>query len=309
MIDRAVHPADGENVETVLRHELARGNAIAETARPLLRQLVAADGTLPVTDEGVARIRGMLEGIAGTLLYALPDPAALDVGPVTRALIDVPELLSHLHAAALEWQLAERLQMRLALDPVVPPLLEEVVSGHSTCGLAAKFLSAQARWCGSQRVMRLALTQLPGELFDTVILTLRAQVAHHACADEMVTHAEAELRNRYGEADRRLDLASQLVSELEGGAQSALSLGHAGVALFLTALALGSGQDRDSVVISTDEAQLARLALALSSTGLHAADVERQLLVLHPEAALPRGFDVLASGRASAVLSSGRSGL
>lgn len=309
MIDRAVHPAEGGNLETVLRHELARGDAMAQAARPVLSQLVAADVSLRLTDEIVARIRGMLESIARTVLDALPEPA-LDFEPLLRALIDSPALISHLHCVAMEWHMAEGLQARLALDPAVSPLLEKLVcdddAGLRT--LAAKFLAAQARWCRLQGEMRLSLTELPGELFHVVLLILRAQVAHHPGAAESAVRAEAELCKRLDGAERRLDLGRQLISALDDGAQAALSLSHAGVALFLTALAMISGRDREEVVVWTDEAQLPRLALLLRSLGLGAEEIERQLVALHPQAALPRGFGALDPGHAAALLNTGRGG-
>ncbi len=58
-------------------------------------------------------------------------------------------------------------------------------------------------------------------------------------------------------------LLARLVTGMGGGAIAALSVDHAGAAIFLTALSIGSGQDRDLAVLSTNDRQLARLALAL----------------------------------------------
>jgi hypothetical protein len=88
-----------------------------------------------------------------------------------------------------------------------------------------------------------------------------------------------------------------------GNAISALSIDHAGASIFLTALSIGSGQDRDLSVISTNDRQLARLALALRASGLKPQAVEEQFLYLHPEVALPGGFENLRSDRAAALLS------
>lgn len=306
MIDRAVHPADRENLGTVPRCELARSDAVAEAAGTVLRQLVASSDSLPLTDEVVARIRGMLEGIADALLEPLSDTVGLDAESLLRALIDAPALLRHLHATAIEWRMTERLHRRLALDPVVSPLLEELVAHDDVAlrDLAAKFATAQARWCHSQRDMRLALTELPREVFRAVLAVLLAQADQHPAA----TQAEAQLSKRYDEAAGRLDLGRQLVSRLQGGAQAALSIGHSGVALFLTALALGSGQDREAVARAIEATQFPRLALALRSAGLGLADVERQMLTLHPEITMPRGFEALDPNSAAALLNSGPAG-
>jgi hypothetical protein len=97
-------------------------------------------------------------------------------------------------------------------------------------------------------------------------------------------------------------MISRLVTGMGGGAVAALSVGHAGVAVFLSALAIGSGQDRDLVALSTNEAQLARLAVALRAAGLKLTAIEEQVLAIHPDMAVPEGFDRLGADRAAALL-------
>jgi len=87
-----------------------------------------------------------------------------------------------------------------------------------------------------------------------------------------------------------------------GGATAALSITHAGVGIFLSALALASGQDRDMAVLATNEGQLARLAIALRASGLKPQSIEEQFDSLHPEVSLPEGFDQLGSDTAAALL-------
>lgn len=72
--------------------------------------------------------------------------------------------------------------------------------------------------------------------------------------------------------------------------------------MFLSAVALASGQEREMAVLSTNEGQLARLALALRAAGLRTPAVEEQFVSLHPDVALPDGFDTLGADRAAAVL-------
>src|SRR3546814_14135649 len=76
------------------------------------------DTRLPYATIFRSRIRGMLDGVVRTLLDTVSEPGATDAEPLARALIDCPALLSHLHALAVEWRIAEQLQVRLALDPV-----------------------------------------------------------------------------------------------------------------------------------------------------------------------------------------------
>lgn len=311
MIDQVVHQADAQDVETALRGELARGDAMARTVPPILRHLVAAEDSTLFSDEILARIRGMLADLTHGLLDAAPerDGGELPAGEadiLARAFLDNPALLSHLHALALEWQLTERLQLRLAIDPVVSPLLLELASSQDGAAqeLATRFLAAQARWCQSQRRMKLSFLDLPGELFRTMLAILRAYFGDGAGMAERAAKAEHEFRDRDEKGASRLGLASRLVMSLGAGALAGLSVSHAGAALFLTALALGSGQGRDAVVFATHKSQLARLALALRIAGLDPGAIERELLALHPDTALPPGFDSLSADQAAAILSS-----
>jgi hypothetical protein len=86
------------------------------------------------------------------------------------------------------------------------------------------------------------------------------------------------------------------------GAPAALGIGHAGVALFLSALALASRQDREQVVMATSEGQMARLALSLRAAGIKATAIEEQFIALHPDAEMPAGFGLLSTDRAAAIL-------
>jgi len=317
MNDHSVPAADGENVESILRDELARGDAMAESVLPILRHLIAAEDSSVFSDEILARVRGMLADLASGLLDALTlatgetekaryHPEELAV--LSDAFIDNPQLLTHVHALALEWQLTEKLQARLSLDPVVSPLLQAMIAStdSGTQGLAMTFLAAQARWCQAQRRMRLPLAELPGDLFHAVLMTVRTLSGGNGNLAERAVLAEAQLRQGYDEGANRLGLAARLLLNLGGGAQAALSVSHAGLALFLTALGLGSGQTRNAVVLSTHEAQLARLALALRSAGLKPAAIEQQFLTLHPDVVLPEGFERIGPDGAAAMLNAGR---
>jgi hypothetical protein len=55
-------------------------------------------------------------------------------------------------------------------------------------------------------------------------------------------------------------------------------------------------------VLATNEGQLSRLALALRATGMKPEAVEEQFAAIHPEVALPDGFELLGADRAAAVL-------
>ncbi len=306
MSEMAEIPAISDNVESVVSAELAHGDGVLGTVAPILRHLIASDDRALFGEEPIARVRGMLGDLARQLLEApltepldeAQDPARVAV--LLTGFFEIPGMLGHVHALALEGQLAERLHSRLALDPVLPPLLQVLIASPDapTAASVMNLLAAQARFIQTQRRMQLPLTELPGDLLHGALLVMRT----HAAADDRASAAEAEIRARYDESRSRLGLIARLVTGMGAGAVAALSVTHAGVAIFATALALASGQDRDLAVLSTNETQLARLALALRAAGVKVPGIEEQFLALHPEVALPEGFDRLGPDRAAAML-------
>jgi hypothetical protein len=295
MIEAAVR-ISGELVEESLRAELAQGDARARAVLPVLRHLLANDAGAMFGDEILARVRGMQAHLARQLLVG---DGNADEAQLAQGLGENGTILSHLHALALEWQLAERLERDYAIDPVVPPLLQALIASPepATQDLAMKLLAAQARWCQGQRRMQLALGELPGELFHAALLTLRSLGQDPGGA------AEAHLRGAYDEAGTRLGLAARLVTSMGNAASVALDLRHGGSALFATALAFGSGQAREQAIVSTQDASTVRLALALRAAGLAVPAIEQQLLSLHGDASMPAGFHRLGAERAAAILS------
>lgn len=312
MIETAASPAvDASTVETLLREELAQGDAMLGSVGPILRHLLTNDDNSIFSEEVIARVRGMLTDLARQLFDQLAavqgDDADRDhdgekVAAVARLLSAQPPLLAHVHAVALEAQLTDRLHARLSLDPVLSPLLQALVASPqaSVAGEAMGLLAAQARFVQAMRRMQLPLTELPGDLFHVALLTLR----HFA--DETVAaqaaEAEAQLRARYDESRTRLGQIARIVTGMGGGAAAALAIGHGGVAIFLTALALASGQDRDLATLATGEGQMVRLMLSLRGAGLKPSAVEEQFLALHPDALLPAGFEMVGADRAAAIL-------
>src|SRR5690606_28431362 len=95
------------------------------------------------------------------------------------------------------------------------------------------------------------------------------------------------LREEYDESRSRLALIARLVLGLGATATKALILDRAGVSVFLSALALGSGRTRDIVVLSTTGGHSTRLALALCAAGLKRDHAAAQFALIHPDALLP----------------------
>ena len=196
--------------------------------------------------------------------------------------------------------MARRLEARSGIDPVLSPLLQALIASDNsaTAATAMAALAAQARFMQQQRRMELSLGELPPELFHLVVGTWRSRAGDA----EPINRAEVALRLRYDEGAGRIGLLARLVSGMGGGVRAALSLGHAGTALFLSALAATAHQDRDLVTVGTNESQLARLALSLRLAGLGPREVEEQFLYIHPDIALPDGFEQLRAERAGALL-------
>ena len=98
------------------------------------------------------------------------------------------------------------------------------------------------------------------------------------------------MRADYDEGAGRLSLLERVVTLVGKDATNALVFDQAGVALFLSALALRTGQPRDLVAVSLHESQVARFALGLRAAGLKPQDIEAQILRLHPDRDPPSGL-------------------
>lgn len=300
-----------ESVETLLRDELAQGDAALSTAAPILRHLLVNEDRALFSDEVVARVRGMLADIARQLLHAqaeagkIADRAAFVAereADLTERMAGETALLAHLHALTIEARLALQLQTRSNVDPVLCPLLQELVASRddAVADSAMAVLATQARFIQHHRRMALPLGELPGDLLHTVLLAMREEAGEQ---DDTGVAAERHLRDSFDESRGRLGLTSRLVMRMGKTAPRALNIGHAGLAIFATALAMASGQQRDLAVLSFSDRQVARLALAMRAAGLKQPAVEAQFLYLHPEIALPQGFDKLTADRAAMLLS------
>ena len=298
-------------VDLVLRDELAHGDALIGTIAPILRHLLANDEHSVFSDAIMARVRGMISHVAGQLLGGLAvaagEPDIREHDPVQIAalvdgLVQHPGFLAHIHGLALEWHLTERLQAGLALDPVLSPLLQSLIASSEAqvAAAAMALLAAQARFAQAQRRMQLPLSELPGDLLYAALLGLRGQVSEGNEAH--LAEAERVIRSSFDESRSRLGLIARLITGMGGGATAALSITHAGTGMFLSALALASGQDRDLAILATNEGQLARLALALRAAGLKLPEIEAQFVALHPNVALPDGFEQISSDQAAALL-------
>lgn len=296
-------------VEAILQDELAREVRAVNAVSPVLRHLLASDAQSLVSEAVLARVRGMVFDLAAQLSAAIAgrDPAIrmqggadpATHGPLAENLLNDEALLTLLHGLAIESLLAERFQQRHAIDPVLSPLLQELIASEdpATASLAMNLLAAQSRFMQSQRRMELPLGELPAERFHAMIA-----FAHRFDSGAAASVTLKQLQHSYDEAASRLGLLARLVTAMRRGAVAALALDHAGLALFSSALANGSHQPREAMVLACHEGQGARLALALRAAGLEPSAIDRQFALIEPIAGMPRALAVLLPERADLLL-------
>jgi hypothetical protein len=301
------------SVEALLRDELTCENRAVAAVVPVLRHLLSSDAQALVSDAVLARVRGMVMDCAGQLIAAatgqasavrggvVPEPAVLDQW--VEMLLDDPDLIAFCHALASESLLSERFHQRHSLDPVLSPLLQELIASDDSAiaALAMATLAAQSRFIQSQRRMQLPLGELPAELFHAV-MARGAAMAGGEGADAGLTR----LQESYDEGASRLGLLARLVAAMRRGVMVALALDHAGLALFASALAAQARLPRDSAVLACHEGQGARLALALHSAGVGLPAIERQFLLTEPVTRMPRAIAAIAPAQAAALLDPAR---
>ena len=322
MMSTVAAPIDLDSLESTLRGGLASADAASDSIVPILHHVLASEDNSLFGDEIIARIRGMLRHLARQLLSALhageggdrPPPSLGDddadrIAALSDVLLQSPEFARHLHALALEWQLTQRIDARFDVDPVLTPLLQSLIasSNAETAGLAMRFLAAQARHGQAQRRMSLPLSELPGDILHIALMAIEESREQLGETEERVQAAQARIRENYDESATRLGMAGKLISTLGVDALDALCIRHAGVAMFISALSLGAGLDRELAALATHESQAARLMLALRAAGLKADAVLDQCLTLHPDLLFPGGLEGIGVDRAAAILASGGS--
>lgn len=296
-------------VEAILRDGAAREARALSAVVPVLRHLLGSEAQGLVSDALLARVRGMIVDLAAQLIAAaegrdpgirlsVDNPDSLD--RLSETLMADEPLLAHCHALAAESLIAERLHQRHAIDPVLSPLLQELIASQdpSVATLAMQTLAAQSRFVQAQRRMELPLGELPAELFHALLARARAAAQDDA--------GLSGLQIAYDEATSRLGLLARLVAAMRRAVVAALGLDHAGVALFASALATETRVARHDAVLACHEGQAMRLALLLRAAGQLPPMIERQVVLINPAARLPHALSTLSSDRAAALLNGGQ---
>lgn len=278
-----------DTVEAVIRAELTREYRGLAGVAPVLGHMLVNSGNALVSDAIVARVRGMLNNLAIQLISRLPNDAPSAEAVQEEAFDQLADqlaqdaaILTYLHASAIESVISERLELRASVDPVLTPLWQELVASEDvpTGETAMQALASQSRFLQTQRRMQHPLEELPAEILERV---LRIWVRGTSVDNELdVSAAMRAIKLNYDEAETRIGLISRLVGAMRSGVIAALEIEHAGLALFVTALAQASGQTRELAVLACHQDQAMRLAISLRAAGLDATAVERQLLIFEP---------------------------
>ncbi|MEZ5694296.1 MAG: hypothetical protein R3D99_10785 [Altererythrobacter sp.] len=301
-------------VETIMRDELAHGDAVLGSLAPILGHLVATEANVLFNDQVVATIRGRAMDVAGQLLREQASAAgeedveafvAAGAESLAADLLGEQDFLLHCHALTIEAQTARHLQKRSGIDPVVSPMLQSLIASKDAgiAGGAMAILASQARFFQQHERMELPVRELPGSIFDVVLMRWRSFAGPGT--ETVTAQAEMTLRSTFDEGAGRIGLLSRMVHALGRDARAALSVGHGGLSLFASTLASATEQSRDIALLATTEQQLGRLALSLRAAGFDHREVEEQFQYLHPDVALPEGFETLRIDRAAAMLVAG----
>ena len=293
------------SVEAILQEELAREARALSGVAPVISHMLAGERQALVSDAIVARLQGMLNSL-GSQLLNLDRQTAQSNGlfdAIVEALVQEGALLDHLYAVAVEGQLSERFAQKWSIDPVLSPLLQELIASDNSgiAELAMSSLAAQSRFLQSQRRMQHPVSELPSDLFAKALRALER------VAPDEAAKATTALKASFDEGAGRLGLLSRLVSSMHGGAVAALELEHAGLSLFSSALASLTKQSREHAVLSCHENQSARLALGLRAAGMSEDFINRQFALVGPEQFAKDQLSRLSQDRAREILSAGGS--
>ncbi|ABD26474.1 hypothetical protein Saro_2035 [Novosphingobium aromaticivorans DSM 12444] len=307
--------ADHEAIEALLREELFRADEAIVHQGPILRYLLRNDDSSIFSDDVIARVRGMVDDIARQLIDALDEDEDAGEGDafcsrLASHLCTDQSLLDHLHMLAVEWQLTEKLQGRLGLDPVLTPLLQELIAAPDpdVAARGMNLLAAQARFGQTVRRMQAPLIELPADLHAAALTALKATFGADPAAHAAVAAPQARLHAARVAHSSRLDLLAHAVEAVGGALPEALSVQNAGVALFLSGLGIAAGIPREAAVMCTTDGQRARLLLAMAAAGMARGNVVANFSAIHPDVSLPSDVDSVHPDRAAALLSASRIG-
>lgn len=235
----------------------------------------------------------LLEQIAPSTAEASNGSKVRSEESVLEALLDEPRLLSHLHALALEHALTERCAESLRIDPLLPPLVKELIGSpnQDVSELAAASLQAQLRHRQRMEKMRLSVEELPSELIGAV----SKLAGQHGLVD-----ADHQHWFHSATVPSRLSLFKLLVQTPEYPLKRRWDLRKAGVPLLFSALAVQSDSSFEEIAILMTNSQTAQLALTLFAINCSKKAAQCTLAALHGEHGM-RVYQEIASREADDI--------
>ena len=297
MNDPLHDPALSQTVEAQLRQALTEGDRARGSVPIVLGHLLASSDRALFSDEVLARVRGMALDLARQLSTGADNVSAPSTeDKIAAGLLEDRDMLSHIHALALETIIAEDLRLRHGIDPVLSPLFQDLVADRDAriADAAMIALSAQARFVQQQQRMALPLYELPPRQYG------RAQdigaVHEGGDTDPLLVNA--------GGGVPRADKLADVIDLVRDEDRRALDIARAGISLFASALAGMRDMARDDAILLLSRGQSTRLALALLAAGLDHSEAERQLRLLHPDTVLPDSFERISSEAAATLIAS-----
>lgn len=302
---------DKQTLATALHQALVRGDLVQNAQIPIVAELIGSSHAVFVSEEIAARVRAMIDCLAAEIeeicqCVSPGDAKDCEGGEDFDELSACPSLLKHCLACAFEGELALRLEGSIGLDPVLSPLLQELVASErgETAELGMHAVTAQARFIQSYRRMSLSLGEIPADILHDMLGRWEA-VARKSRPEGVAEKVVEEVKSHYSEASSRAGLLARLFKALGKAAGPSLLLEHAGLGLFASALALRSGQTRDTTMLSMQAGQEARLALAMVSAGLREEQLVHQLGYFCAASFLPHGILGLDRQSARTILDTG----
>lgn len=299
--------------ESAVRDRLTQADKALKGAAPYMQFRVFGENQPFLSDEVVARVRGMLLDVANQFTAQLRgsanmtsfDEALTDTltNSLAVRLASVPAILEHAYAASCEWLVTMRMQARSNVDPVVSPLLQCMIAdrGIATSQSAMQFLSAQTKYAQDQRRMKLPVAEMSAALLPLLYGVWRDVAEQYGVHYEEIVQAERAVEARTAGAMSRTNTISRFLTDV--GNSRAFSALEAGVALFVSAIATATKQHRDSVVMAMNEESPVRFALMLRAAGLSTNGIEEQFLAIRAETGQLSGVEMLPQDRAAHILS------
>lgn len=301
---------DDEAVRSA-RIALVDGGQARDQVDPVLHYLLLRPDADVFNDAVLARTNALLADMAWRLLTGGSAPADEQAAAQTpldlaRKLARQPELAGFCHALAVEEQVAVRLSEEAGLDPVLPPLVQNLVASDDPqiSSLAMSALTAQTRAGQWLRRGELPLTELPADVLNLALLVRREHIGDQP--REQVAAAEARLRADHDDGATRIAFYDRLATAL--GPAGVLDLPHAGVPLFTAMLSQRARLSRRRSALLLTSGQRSTLAVILRAVGLKRRQIARQLLLLDPQAPLPDFLPRLRRQDARLLIAAGEAG-